>query len=78
MSAALSQKRAMNILQLLTRFSMAVSLQYRVVLRLIGMLTAATVVIALCLVLRPLQLWNMWFAAKSHQTMPPTDLNFSP
>lgn len=59
MSASLSQERVTNILQLLALFRPGVSLQYEVVLRLIGMLTAATVVIPLGLLhLRPLQLWN--------------------
>ncbi|KAL0149855.1 hypothetical protein M9458_054903, partial [Cirrhinus mrigala] len=59
MSASLSQERVTNILQLLAHFQPGVSLHYRMVLRLIGMLTAATVVIPLGLLhLRPLQLWN--------------------
>ncbi len=61
MSASLSQERVTSILQLMTLFWPGVSLHYRTVLWLIGMSTAATVVIILSgdlLHLRPLQLWN--------------------
>ncbi len=59
MSATISQVRADNILQLIAHFRLGVSLQYRVLLQLLRMLTAATSVIPLGLLhLRPIQWWN--------------------
>ncbi len=59
MSATISQVRADNILHLIAHFRLGVSLQYRVLLQLLRMLTAATSVIPLGLLhLRPIQWWN--------------------
>lgn len=65
MSAFLSQESVTNILQLLAHFRPDVSLQYKVVLRLIGMLTMIPLGLHH---LRQLQLWNnsLWLDPTRH------------
>ncbi|XP_059894386.1 uncharacterized protein LOC132447566, partial [Gadus macrocephalus] len=58
MRACLSPKRVATILQLLQRFRRGKLLEYSLFLRLIGMLTSASMVVPLGLLeLRPLQIW---------------------